>query len=685
MSTKRKKKKAPSKPRRGASRPRVVFGASDLYILAKVAFSDERIEEARNLLAACESLGPLSSEAVELYLEVLQRLRRHHDIARISANFAEQHPEDPEATFAAALGAFNAGQSISALVFFERFLTLAPNDARESFAKQAIKDLRDNLSESLKKFQGYDSADLSQIASVEKLAYLIQLHRFDDSIRFGLSHLKLYPDDFRVQNNIAECYFVKGDFKQALKWFDLALQKHPKSFYGLASRAQLYLFFNRKSECLSDAEKLTQLRPEALGEAFKAARLFAFLNDHEKVGWAYREVEQQGLLDDSKVALFLKHFYATSLAIAGDVKAAKVIWKEVTKKVPGGTTAEHNLQDQATKVGARWGYAYFTKEEFFSEKHFEQLAPILDALARRREEENGDGFEGGNSAGVKTDVPRLLRQFFQSHPEIEVMINLMLENGDSDCQRLAIELGLNGKSGLVREALVKYVQGPRGSDEIRVKLLHKLQQAGEVFPSPLRFYRQGEIREIVVLGFQITEDDPVSSIRSREVFALLKQGTAAIRAGDAVQAESLLRKARELDPDEPEVINNLAVSLDMQNREKEAEILLDEMIAKYPDLTPGLLAAARQKINAGKFSEALKILDHIQTKKSLQVTAFKQLVQLMVHANIGLENYSVAQQWLEIMRVHDPQSPQLSNLETRLAQLQSVGGILKRLRIRSFL
>ncbi len=67
---------------------------------------------------------------------------------------------------------------------------------------------------------------------------------------------------------------------------------------------------------------------------------------------------------------------------------------------------------------------------------------------------------------------------------------------------------------------------------------------------------------------------------------LLEAANQALHQGDGAEAESLLRQVRQIEPETPDVLNNLAMALQLQNQMDEANLLFDQVIEQYPDYFP---------------------------------------------------------------------------------------------------
>lgn len=112
MST--KKRKRGGKPKR---RRRVGAGAHPTQIrqmerrAADAFYEDDDADQARELFAQAEALGPLSDDGLDTYLDVLHTLRDLDHYARIALTMVDRHPGDPDAKHLGRIGLLRDGSA----------------------------------------------------------------------------------------------------------------------------------------------------------------------------------------------------------------------------------------------------------------------------------------------------------------------------------------------------------------------------------------------------------------------------------------------------------------------------------------------------------------------------------------------------------------------------------------------
>jgi len=137
----------------------------------------------------------------------------------------------------------------------------------------------------------------------------------------------------------------------------------------------------------------------------------------------------------------------------------------------------------------------------------------------------------------------------------------------------------------------------------------------------LSFRQTGVWENTITLGAQIlkiTENEPGHPYRAR-IFR--RMALHHLEKGEYAQAESNLRKALAIIPDQYQYGNLLAHILINQNRRQEGEELLRKLIASHPYQTDARYNLALLLFEAGRFDEALQ-----QAKKALLLAPGNQML-----------------------------------------------------------
>jgi len=189
-------------------------------------------------------------------------------------------------------------------------------------------------------------------------------------------------------------------------------------------------------------------------------------------------------------------------------------------------------------------------------------------------------------------------------------------------------------------------------------------------PRKLREGLEGEWRPIMMLGFQIYFDAPEKTTLKPAAQRLMEQAIYALREENGAKAEIHLRKALEIQKDEPGLLNNLAVALSMQGKHEEAGAVADEIPSRFPDYFFGQVIAVRKAIQANELEKAKTILDKMMKKWELHVTEFGALCGCQIDFMIADDKPEGAISWFEMWKQGYPEDPALKKYEHEMAMIE---------------
>ena len=336
------------------------------------------------------------------------------------------------------------------------------------------------------------------------------------------------------------------------------------------------------------------------------------------------------------------------------------------------TTAKENLKDMRQPPGEQWGPAYFEPRDWLSQTQQAGIREIGDCAIESAEDDD-------DVNSVFEAIAPKMRRFLARYPEVEHAIPAMLDRGDAASQKLALMLARGSQRADIRQTLLDYARGPRGTDEERRQLLMSLKEEGYVFESPISFYVEGKVHQLEMLRFQIVDEPIIPEGRTDETCELVEAAVEAVRRGDGAEAERILRQVKQIEPDQPDVLNNLAVALQIQNRLDEAYVLVDELSEKHPDYFFCKISAANRRIAHKQYDEAYEILVDLQRRERLHSTEFYALAKLMVEMYVGRAEHASAQHWVDLWEGYDPDHPDLPSLKRYVASRQGAGRFLKKM------
>jgi tetratricopeptide (TPR) repeat protein len=164
-----------------------------------------------------------------------------------------------------------------------------------------------------------------------------------------------------------------------------------------------------------------------------------------------------------------------------------------------------------------------------------------------------------------------------------------------------------------------------------------------------------EFSDIEIHGEQPNDLDP-------EVESLLRASLEYLRQGDGSNAERLLRTALEIDPDNPALLNNLAMALGLQAKREQAEALTLEIHRRFPAYAFGHINLALILIEKGEYDRARKMLNSLLERKRLHFAEFSAIAGAQIKLALVEGDRDEAEHWLDLMKQVDPDDPHLKPL-----------------------
>jgi tetratricopeptide (TPR) repeat protein len=119
----------------------------------------------------------------------------------------------------------------------------------------------------------------------------------------------------------------------------------------------------------------------------------------------------------------------------------------------------------------------------------------------------------------------------------------------------------------------------------------------------------------------------------------------------------LLKAAIELEPDKPDLHNNLAAAYDAQGRQDEAFDLLEQIHERWPDYFFGRVGMAQRCIKNGEYDKAEEYLDPLRKRTRLHTTEFAALCGGFVRLYLGKKEIDAAESWLKMLENVEPDHP----------------------------
>lgn len=241
---------------------------------------------------------------------------------------------------------------------------------------------------------------------------------------------------------------------------------------------------------------------------------------------------------------------------------------------------------------------------------------------------------------------------------------LLLDRGDPHGREFALRVALMSETPEMLAALRDFALSQRGPDDLRHQAARAASEAGLLPPGPTRMWIEGEWREILLLGFEL-HDEPVVHHKP-ETERRLMNIMEALGDGDGKEAERLLERAIEIEPDAPDLLNNLAFAYGLQGRVQEAEALVRQVHQRHPDYAFARIGLARQCISRRQLDEARSLLEPLLSRKRFNFKEFAAFCNAQVELFSAEDKRDGVRSWLDMWASVDPDNPDIASQRRRL-------------------
>ncbi len=483
----------------------------------------------------------------------------------------------------------------------------------------------------------------------ERMQIKMQQGDFAATRQIAGTLLERKPDFLPGLNNLSMVLFQEGDFAAAIATAEQALAIDAHNVYALANMLRVLHILGRTEETTVFVERLLASDRINSNTVVKQAEIFSYLGRDRDVITVAQSAANHGITDP-----LLHHFAGAAALRLGDATQAKHHWQQAIKLAPYLEIAQSNLDDLSKPIGERHAPYAFRLTEWLPGRllsHFVQLVqqPVDD-----------------KSVSCE-DRPTWLAHQLAEHPELVRMAPILLERGDASSREFVIQLAKSTQSPELLELLREFTFSQWGADQARHSAAIVAQEAGLIKPGQIRMWLQGDWHDIYLMSFEIT-DKPKGNLAPK-VQKLLERALLLLHQGKGEEAEKLLKQALEIAPDNPSLLNNLAIAYSQQERTEESEALLREIHQRFPDYLLGRTAVAKLHAYAQEYEQAEALIRPLFEVTEFHVVEYSALCDAQItilHAKGEIEG---AKAWAKMWENVTPDHPTLEYWQLRLGML----------------
>jgi tetratricopeptide (TPR) repeat protein len=344
----------------------------------------------------------------------------------------------------------------------------------------------------------------------------------------------------------------------------------------------------------------------------------------------------------------LGHLAAVASLRLGREEDARRLWEQALSVSPSLSVAQANLDDLARPVEERAGPWAFSVENWVPER---AMLDLIGHVERIGQGSSQDALE------------RQARAFLRRHPEMVPLVPILFDRGDPAARTFAFALAGMAHTPEMQAAVRDFALSRRGPDALRMQALQQSREEG-LLPETARVWIKGEWRDLELRGYEI-HDESLHS-HSPEVARLVIEAVLLLQDRQAKAAEELLLQALVLEPDAPDIMNNLATAYGQQQRGREARLILERLHAQHPDYLFAAANLASMAARDGRIPEARALLEPFQSRTRLHRTEFASLSSAQIELALAEGDPESARIMFDMWEGIDPDHPLLDHFLGRI-------------------
>jgi len=557
-----------------------------------------------------------------------------------------------------------------ALRQFRHFLKLFPTHPSAAKVREEVASLETLTQAQLEDsvLKGPRQVELGE--RHERAQLFLSQRKFAEGRRESEVLIREAPTFVPAHNNLSLLYATEGRYADAINCAKTVLSLEPQNLHALSNLIRFYVCTGQVAEARSIAGQLKAVTTEESDPStyVKKAEAFSFMGDDLAVLAEVKAADGQ----DAKrkqapiQAHFLWHLGAVAAQRRDDTKYAKTLWKRALALVPGFDLAQQNLDDLARPIAEQSGAWPYSLGYWLNGPAFDDLSRALTASQKRKAQKTPSDVDEGKLMTVA------IRQVLDTHPEVRVIVPILFERGDPQGRALAMVVAGNSHEPELDSALLDFITSCNGPDKMRLDAGMAARQSGLLSAGTQHMWVNGQWSDVHMLGFEITPE-PVIDKHTPRVNKMHEEALAALWNKQPETAERLLKEALALDPESPDLLNNLSSAYEMQDRNDEAHALLRDIHRRFPDYLFARTALAFKNLQEERIDEAQELLRPLMLRTKFHTSEFSALAGAQFGLFLLQSNYEASKHWLEMLervRPDDRHLPQMREQLQLLARLQ---------------
>ena len=631
MAKKSKKKKKPAVAGQG-------FGSQSLsteLAHARALIRRDQWLEAHRVALSLRDQHPDSLEVLDLLMDTSYGLEQFHLYQATCEAFLTLKPNDSQANFMLGHVYLLNYYPLLAMQQYRRAMERWPDHPDVIEGKEHIAKIEPNLGEVLESL-GFTYPEDMELAQLdERLRAYLETHCYEAAIATAQQLVEQYPDVVSSYNGLAMAYAANNRYEDAIATIVSSLDKHPENVALRTNLIRFLCFRGRFDEAQQHRDALIEAPGVEPDDLTRKAEALAYLGDNEAIISLIDQVPPDPRDKENRPLAtgMFHHLAAVALARQGEPVAARHQWQLALEIHSHMTIARENLDDFDSTDQHRQGAWAFELNNWLEDGPYQALRQVAVAMTPEREPE--------------PQLVAAVEQLLSTYPFIDRLLPVWLERGSPRSRMLAIVITKAQPNEAHLAMLNEFATSTHGSDAQRYHIASYLAQRDQLTSQKL--WLNGEWQEEPPLvTYKIVEDtDGVTSPEAKDLQekAMKKIALESVKAAET--AEALLKQALEIEPDNPVLLNNLAVAYNTQERQADARQLTQEIIDGHPEDVDSRIAIAQIYLEEGNTDAAEAVIDQLLTRQEFTADALVSLLLSRSRLLMMQEKKDQARLWFQ--------------------------------------
>ncbi len=601
------------------------------------------IAEARALLARGEIAA-----AMALAEALAERHTNHPDLLRLQLDLAIEAEDElaVEALSGALLGATPSdaalllrrakvrvalGRPFLARRDLQAAIAAAPQHPGVGEVRELLA-LLDATTASILAGEGLTGTDGEAVALLfDEMVAANDNDELDRAWELGQKVLRRAPQFGGALLPIAAVAEQRGDTREVVRLTQRRLALLPGDVRALALLARAQLLGGELVAAQLAKEQLLAASAATPDETMLIIETLAYFGDDQALLDRFEPAARRRQIAKMAEPAVVYHLAAVAALRQGRADAAKRYWKRSFEYDPAFADALSQRDDLTLPPGERHAPWYLEIQGWLS-------AATLQRLTRAV-------VQVGEDPSAR-EAARAIGQFLRASPSIVPLLPLLLERGGPGARGLALSIIASSQRADLAAIARDFGLGPWGPDAMRLQAIDIALSAG-LLPrnQMITIYRDGRQQPMLLLSF--TLDETLGYQHRPAVQQLLAPAIELLNQSDP-NAEQLLRAALALEPDAPDIQNNLALALELAGRPDESQALIAQIVEQHPTYLFARASLALQAIGRQDYAAAEAVLAPIVARERLHPAELRTLARVQVSLLLAQQRDAEAESWLDL-------------------------------------